>query len=408
MSLTDQIFFQNQHWEFQLKVPSFHRNIFEKLISNLNNKFILSINGPRRVGKTTLLKQLINYLIMNGTDKHHILYFSLDIITYDLLTIYNTYLEEFSFSMNDRCILIFDEIQYLNNWASHVKLLYDNLPNSKIIISSSSSLDLRRGKESLAGREIELFMPPLSFKEYLMIKNISPISNTKLWHEYLYYMDHQLPELISNTSMGSISEKEYIFQLVDKILTIDMVRLHGIRDITPLISIFRIICKSPGSIIIIQDLSNELNIDVRTVQKYLKFLEQSLLIRKLYNYSTNPRKSENRHKRYYPFFTTLHWYTYPHAVEFGKKVKTEVAFQLSAEYFLNDRGKEIDFIVGNETNIAVDVQMRNVIKKKHIRTLINRNFSKKYVVVAKQSITDDIKNLANVIPLHKLMNIEIS
>ncbi len=400
-AVAGQLQVQNYHWEKPFQVPKYHREIFNKLLENMSNHFVISVMGPRRVGKTTILKQLINHLVNEGMNEKNILYFSLDIYNTDLLTIFNAFRYEFGHPMDGRYLLIFDEIQYLNNWASHVKLLKDSLPNCKIIISGSSATELQRGRESLAGREIEMFLPPLSFQEYLKIKQINPISETKIWEEYVQYMDHQLPDLINN----DISAKNYIVQLVNKIINIDIAKIHGIKDTIIIDTIFRIICKSPGEIIIVKNLANDLGINRRTAQKYLEYLEHSLLIRKLYNHSRNPRKSENRNKRYYPFFTSLHWYVHPYRVDFGKKAETEVAFQLQAEYFFNERGQEIDFIINEqpngELNTGVEVKMRNSITAKQIRTLINSKIINKRALIIKHNskVDNRIKDHVKIIKL---------
>ncbi len=376
--LNEELRIQNKHWVTPFDTPKFHRRLFDELLLNLNNKFILSVMGPRRVGKTTMLKQAINHLVKDGTDPTDILYFSLDTHTKDLLSIYNKFIEELDKEMWGQYILIFDEIQYLDNWASQVKLLYDSLEHCKIVISGSSTTDLRRGKESLAGREIEMFLPPLNFDEYLSLRGLSVVTESMRWKEYLRYMNHQLPEMVA----PSIDPRAYISLLVVKIISNDLVRLHGLKDTSTVDTIFRIICKSPGEVIVARDLSNELGVDERKVRTYLRYLEQALLIRKVYNYSRNARKSEHRHKRYYPYFTTLHWYVHPYEIELGKKAETEVAFQLGAEYFWNDRGREIDFIVGDELDIGVEVNMRNSVMLKHIRSLVTSSIVKhKFVVV---------------------------
>ncbi len=137
-----------------------------------------------------MLKQLINHLIgVNGVDQKNILYFSLDLFKSDLLSIYNAFINYFNHPYRGNFILVFDEIQYLENWAAHVKTIYDKL-NCKIFISGSSSTALRRGRESLAGREIELFLNPLSFNEYLNLTNTHPTSEHAKWNNYLRYMDH--------------------------------------------------------------------------------------------------------------------------------------------------------------------------------------------------------------------------
>ncbi len=402
MSLKDQIRLQNDHWREPLVLPKFRRSLFPQLVRALEEPFITTLVGPRRVGKTTLLKQLMNHIIEEERlPANRVLYFSLDLYSTDLLSILNTFREEVNASKNDRFVLIFDEIQYLPDWASHVKLLYDNLPKSKILISGSSSTELHRGKESLAGREVRYDLPPLSFAEYLNFSGRKPGTEHLREVDYMHYMDHQLPDLVKTHT----DERKYVGSLVDKVIDIDMRKIHNIKDTTPLNSIFSIISQSPGEVIIARDLGSQMGLDARTVKKYLMFLEQSLLIRKLYNFSGNARKTENRHKRYYPYYTTLHWYT--RQPDLGRKAETEVAFQLEAEYFFNNRGREIDFIVGKELDVGVEVKMRNNVRRKHLRPLIDTHLRRRFVVTKHETSLEPGTKDAGVtaVPLHRTESI---
>lgn len=404
MSLVDQMYFQNQHWTKKYIVPSFRRELFNSFLSSLDSKTISSVIGPRRVGKTTLIKQTINFLIgERNVEPSNILFFSLDLYKMDLLSIINSYKDEMQPKESDQLYFFFDEIQYLDEWASHVKLLFDNLENVKICITGSSSSDLFRGRESLAGRETELLLNPLSFDEYLHLVNKKTHSKKITWDLYLHYMEHQLPELMDT----KISEREYIGQLVDKIINYDFTRLHNIKDTRPIDSIFRLICKSPGDVIVMTDLARDLNLDWRTVQNYLSILEKGLLIRKVYNYSKNVRKSEKGHVKYYPYYSTLHWYAFPYRIEFGKKAETEVAFQLNAGNYYNRKGKEIDFIIGQDLDIGVEVKMRSNISYKHVKNLVNNEITNQNYLVCKYDSKLDLGEDSDVIvvPLHDINSI---
>ena len=200
-------------------------------------------------------------------------------------------------------------------------------------------------------------------------------------------------------------ERKYVGSLVDKVIDIDMRKIHNIKDTTPLNSRFSIISQSPGEVIIARNLGSQMGLDARTVKKYPMFLEQSLLIRKLYNFSGNARKTENRHECYYPYNTTLHWYT--RQPDLGRKAETEVAFQLEAEYFFNNRGREIDFIVGKELDVGVEVKMRNNVRRKHLRTLIDTHLRRRFVVTKHETSLEPGAKDAGVtaVPLHRIASI---
>jgi hypothetical protein len=230
--------------------------------------------------------------------------------------------------------LFLDEIQYVENWAQKLKIIHDNYPNISVAISGSASAELRRGKESLAGRETRIDVPPLLFPEYLEIKHIEPVSEEARWNHYLGYMKRQLPAL----AMSDLDPQEYVKGIVDKAIDHDIPLLLKAEETDTLRTIFRIVCKSPGEIVKAEGLASELGISRLTATKYLHALEESLLIRRAYNYSRNPRKSEKRAKKAYPYYTTLHEYIRPYVPDLPGIAETEVAFQTGAEYFWNERG----------------------------------------------------------------------
>lgn len=379
--LEDQINFINNHWVDQVSPPTYEREIFPLLVEYLARREIITLIGPRRVGKTTLMQQLISHLLSEKRiAPKNILFFSFDLYHADLLLLLNTYQK--LTGVNDRAEMIYlflDEIQYLENWAAQLKLVWDARENIKIVVSGSSASDLNRGKESLAGREIQISIDPLNPSEYLDIKGkplVTEKHHNNLYHKYIY---QQLPQLaIEDDASGHI-----ISQLVDKVINYDMIRLYKIKQPSVVTAIFRMICKDPGQIINYQDLAQDFDINMQTAKAYLKYLENSLLIRKLYNYTRNARKSEKAHKRYYPYFTTLITYANPYPVDLGKIAETEVAFQVKPEFFWNKRGREVDFIVGEELKTGIEVKMRNTIRLRDIKTLLDKDDLDRKIVIHK-------------------------
>ena len=123
---------------------------FKRLALNRGVKRAAILLGPRRVGKTVMLRQLIAESISSGTDPRSIMYVSVDAPVYARMR-----LEKFlSFiPAQDSGIVIFDEIQYLSDWENHLKDLVDSYPKLKFIASGSAAAALRlKSRESGAGR----------------------------------------------------------------------------------------------------------------------------------------------------------------------------------------------------------------------------------------------------------------
>ncbi|HLB59809.1 MAG TPA: AAA family ATPase [Bdellovibrionota bacterium] len=127
---------------------------------SLQGKRGFLVMGPRGVGKTTLL--------LHESTKGKILYVSADNPIISQVTISD--LAEICFGNGYEGIII-DEVHYTKDWSIHVKSIYDNFPKKTIWISDSSSLILRKSTRDLNRRFPKLFVPFLSFREYLELKN---------------------------------------------------------------------------------------------------------------------------------------------------------------------------------------------------------------------------------------------
>ena len=164
---------QENPWWQTGEVPSqnlepFKRRDFYKICERISDRQIISLTGLRRVGKTTLLYQLIDHLLgKEKIQRTRILMLTLDNPFWkdsnsSLLEIFNLYtnaiLKEpvFNSSLNKelkQVYIFLDEIQYWQDWENILKSIYDKNYPIKIIISGSSSLHLyARSAESLVGR----------------------------------------------------------------------------------------------------------------------------------------------------------------------------------------------------------------------------------------------------------------
>lgn len=126
-----------------------------------------AVIGSRGAGKTTLLLQLIKKKL--PVDKT--LYFSADNL---YLTEYNLFELAQNFSSKGGLFLFIDEIHKYQNWSQELKMIYDYLPDLKVVFTGSSILDIYKGYADLSRRVLTHYLPGLSFREYLEFKaNIS-------------------------------------------------------------------------------------------------------------------------------------------------------------------------------------------------------------------------------------------
>ena len=154
MNIKQSLFTNNVWWNNEKINPQFllgrKREEFNDIKSNLDKKRILSIIGPRRVGKSTLIYQTIDYLKNEKKiDKKRILLFSGDDPSLffnendklsDILDLYfNEILEESISKLTSKVYIFIDEIHFIKNWQNYLKICFDRKYNIKFIISRSSS-----------------------------------------------------------------------------------------------------------------------------------------------------------------------------------------------------------------------------------------------------------------------------
>ena len=183
---------------------SYKRKIFSEILYLVKYKQIIILSGLRRVGKTTLFYQIIEYLLKKY-DSNKIFYFNFDKKVRDLTEILDDYEKLTDTNWKKEKIFVFlDEVTKLDEWASKIKLIYDAFPNIKFLISSSSSVRLEEEAiKNLAGRYFLINTKPLSFREYLELRDKNKfLKNINLWKdeikkEFQEYSLRSFPEIIN-------------------------------------------------------------------------------------------------------------------------------------------------------------------------------------------------------------------
>lgn len=334
----------NPWWENKEIPPSkmseFKRGDFHSLKNNLERREIISVIGPRRVGKTILLHQLIQYLIESGVEPKRILYLSVDEVELkkggaefkDVFETYSKYVIKTPLdSLKETHYLFLDEIQEIPQWEKILKNWYDFGYKLKFVISGSSSIWISKGtEESLLGRIKTTIMLPLKFSEVLRYRKILPESfyltrasvreslvNAALKGNISIFKDG-LDMLLGNVSgkRGDIEIELNRYMTIggypefldegdyrrigeamrDKIKLIffkDIIRYFRIRNPSVLEDLFELLCKQSGCNLNLVQTAESLNIQRPTLRDYLKYLTKAYLI-KTSQYCSTSRKHRLR------------------------------------------------------------------------------------------------------------------
>ncbi len=352
----------NKWWKEKFEIEFKHRDIYKEIRKFLHTKQIISLTGLRRTGKTTIMFKIVSDYI-NKYGNKNVLYFSFDDFREEkLIDIINLYARVLNKDINrGDYLILFDEVQKVKNWEEQLKRIYDNYPNIKFIISGSESLFIRKKtRESLAGRMFEFHVKTLSFKEYLSFKN-KKFDNFALYKEEILREFNQF--LLSSGFPEIINENEEVIakyikdNVIDKIIYKDMAQILSIKEPAIIEQIFRIVLSDPGAIMNMENLSKEIGLSRQTISLYLNYLEKSFLIKKLYTYSRNPRKTQTRMKKYYPvlFLPEL----IKKAEMFGRLFENFVVLELDAEFFWRDTYKNEVDIVKIEENKVLPIEVKS-------------------------------------------------
>lgn len=289
-------------------LKKFKRPVFYNILNYIKNRQIILITGLRRVGKTTLMYQLVQDFLDNHIKETSILYFSFDEENVDFEDMMKTYNEKIlKKDLDSEKIYIFiDEIQKCRNWQNKIKIYYDLYPNIKFIISGSASINLsKNAKETLAGRIFDFILEPLSFREFLEWKSIKPefkklelLNNKMLPYFNDYLRKGGFPELLNEDDEEKI--KNYIKNnVIDQIIYKDLPQEFGIKDYELLKTLIGMIATNPGLIINYDALSRDLKKSKKTIIDYFFYLEYSMLIKLISNHRANFLTSSRKMRKAY-------------------------------------------------------------------------------------------------------------
>ncbi len=255
--------------------------------------------GPRRVGKTVLIHQLITDLISSGHPAHELLYLSMDAPIYNRLPLERAvqiFLNSQIGKQSAKPIVCFDEIQVVKNWEGQLKVLVDSYPAVRFVASGSAAGALKmKSAESGAGRFTDYLLPPLTFAEYLdllgvendVVEKISKFSYrsidlTALNQHFVKYINlGGYPEIaLSNDSVESLA-KRLGSDIIEKVLLRDLPSLYGIGDVTELNALFTTLAYNTGQEVSLENLSQGSSVSKNTLKRYLDYLEAAFLIKRV-------------------------------------------------------------------------------------------------------------------------------
>ena len=430
-----------------------NREEFYNIIEKLDNKRILSIIGPRRVGKSTLLYQTINYLIKEKkVDRKRILFFSGDDPSLffnendklsDVLEIYfNNILYESASSLKEKVYIFIDEIHFIKNWQNYLKIYYDRKYNVKFIITGSSSLHLfKDANESLLGRIENIYILPLSFNQFFnfylkyvlndkdiilpkfnfdepdkSFKNLEnffynenlKITIKKILDEYILVGGY--PEYFEDRDINTW-QKNLSDDIITRGIYKDILTMYNIKSPDILEKIMYYIASNNSQTFSYNSLTKIFGIDTVTMINYIGYLKQAFLINIVDNYSSNMAKIIRSNKKLSildnGILNSLLKRKELSSNDIGHIIESMFAFDMrlicekenyNEYYYRNDLKEEIDIILDRKIDtIPIEVKYTNKIETSDTKSIIkflNRtNSNSPYGIIITKDIYKKENNL---------------
>jgi len=297
--IESELYKQNPWWENKFEEKSYPRDIYlKKVMENIKTKEVIFLAGLRRVGKTTIIKQVINQLLTDKTNPEDILFISLDsfnFINYSIHQLVESYRELYKKSVSDFLYLFLDEVTAKDNFEQELKSFYDS-ENIKIICSSSIATLMRDKKAYLTGRTRTIEILPLNFQEFLMFKKVEIRKSDRAILES-YFRDY--------LTIGGIpyyvltEDKEYLNELVQSIIYKDIIAYHKITNEKIIKEMFLLLCQRVGKPVSYNKLANILKVSVNSVKRYVSYFEKAYLFYTVDRYSKSYNEKVTSPKKVY-------------------------------------------------------------------------------------------------------------
>lgn len=266
-----------------LKSEMYTRTVESSIQKKINKGKAIILIGPRQVGKTTLIKKLLeksDYLFLDGDDP----------IVRNLLSDVNT--EQLRRIIGKHKTLFIDEAQRIDKIGLTMKIITDQFKDVQLLVSGSSAFDISsKLNEPLTGRKWEYILLPISWEEYEdevgFLKSEQQLEDRLLYGFY--------PDVLNNSG----EEREVLKQLTNSYLYRDILSLAEIRKPEVVEKLVQALALQVGSEVNYNELSQILGIDKNTVSKYIDILCKSYVIFKLNSFSRNIRNEIKMNKKIY-------------------------------------------------------------------------------------------------------------
>lgn len=377
------------------------RKLQKKIRPWLDKPDVLVILGARQVGKTSLLTLLEGDLKELWGDSKNIQTFNLEDADHlEALNRDPKYFKEYLIlsgaNPKKESVVMIDEIQYLNGPSHFLKYLKDLEPSVKLIVTGSTSIQIKKFRDGLTGRKKSFHLFPLDFREFVLFKGAGHLSSVvekfnfkgilsntteidpqrilpfkndlgSLFEEYTLYGGY--PKVVLAKSRDEkLLELQELFKTYE---LMDVNILFNVGNIQAFRNLFRLMASNIGNLLNVNEVAGTLSIGRDTVKRYLAILENSFILHALPPFHSNVRKELTKMPKLFFLDTGMRNFAVKNFTELsfrpdrGSLFENAVFGELYKDLGVIDQlffwrtlsKNEVDFILTGDQKVAIEAKL---------------------------------------------------
>lgn len=268
-----------------MRIPEFYKRelYLDRIKPFVNTQMIKVLTGQRRVGKSFLIFQLMDYIRLSYPSSDFI-YINKELFEFDGLKDYSdlvNYVTQKRNNLNDKCFLFIDEVQDITNFEKALRHFFAE--GGYDIYCTGSNANMLSGELAtyLSGRYIEFKVYSLTYNEFLQFHKLEDSSDsfTK------FYKFGGLPYLI-NLPFNELLVSDYLRSIYDTIILKDVVNRYNIRNVRQLQDLTIYLADTIGNLFSANKISEYLksqrvDLPPKTILEYLTYLNNAYFVKRL-------------------------------------------------------------------------------------------------------------------------------
>lgn len=345
------------YWNREKISVGFSRKTYTNKIAKFTgNNLIKVILGQRRVGKSYILRQIMQSLIESGVNRKNIFYLNKELVDFDDIGNYKDLHKLIEFykkelKVRGKIYIFLDEVQEIDGWEKITNsLAQDHKQIYELFISGSNSKMLSSDLATyLSGRYVEFLIFPFLYEEYIRFKKLPRGKESYL--EFL--KTGGLPELFN---LPSLEMKEhYLSALINTVLLKDVIGRYKVKDVRLLEDLFKFLVDNIGNIFSVNAIvrfldSKKIKTNNETIGNYLSYILESYIFHEVERFDIKGKNILSNNKKYY--LNDLSFRNYLSSsfdAGLGKHLENAIYIYFRAKgykIFVGNLGKkEVDFII---------------------------------------------------------------